>query len=476
MYNTDQTLVDRFYNNIQTEANNNDPRPLVYITRNKTAITSQRYWEKVLITPTVGTRSSIAVRRPLGAFMGDMIFTAQVEGGTARIKYAEPKSNLSDMVFTDLTFIPNVSELSIMFDGFMKQSSDEVVETYTIGNLPYVFYVDTSNSLKYINLDDESINGTISDDATNIATVRGLYAESIGMDDGIWCFYTNSLGELWEARILEGEVVELTQITLLPTGVTAWLDVWAGFTFDYRIILQLKGNDEKVYTLMSNSRPSGYSLVETFQYSLKVTDRVMFQCGEEPPMLYSISNSPEQPLNVKLIFDSEVFIFDSSPTKVWIRGADGQKRYPKSITKTGKNEITLTFGNDLIGLRSPHILECDKYKPCGFGSNGVSAIIDHVTPILFDIDFSNAGNDIFEYVSRITEPLTFEVEIEKIFDGKTYANEILDYTVTMKNDLNLSILTSQFENAYSPQETLIYNIQVKNALTMVLCDIDGVPI
>lgn len=280
MYNTDQTLIDRFNNNIQTEANNNDPRPLVYITRNKTAITSQRYWEKTLITSTVGTRSSIAVRRPGGSFMADMIFTAQVESGDAVIRKAEPKYNLNDMVWTTVDIIPNVSELSIMFDGYMKMV-DGIVETYTTGDLPYVFYVDSSNSLQYVNLDDEDIYGTISDDAVNVATVRGLYAEAIGMDDGIWCFYTNTLGELWEAQILGGVVVELTQIPNKPSGVTTWLDVWAGNTFDYRIILQLKGDDGIVYTLLSKSRPSGYSLNEYLRVAnIKVTGKI----GEIPPV------------------------------------------------------------------------------------------------------------------------------------------------------------------------------------------------
>lgn len=286
MYNADSTLIERFYNNIQTETTNNDPRPEIYITRNKTAITSQRYWEKVLITSTVGTRSSIAVRRPYGCLLGDMIFTAQVESGTAVIRKAEPKMNLADMEWTQVATIPNVSELSIMFDGYMKQI-DGVVETYTTGTLPIVFYVDSSDSLKYVSLDNELISGTISDDAVNVATVRGLYAESIGMDDGIFCFYTNTLGELWEARLFEGEVVELTEITQKPSGVTSWVDVWAGFTFDYRIVLQLKGDDGQVYTLISKSRPSGYSLNEYLNLSNIKVEGVI---GLIPPVLLSVEN------------------------------------------------------------------------------------------------------------------------------------------------------------------------------------------
>ena len=72
MYNTDPSLLEKFNEKIQTKGNDNNPNPLVYITRNKTANTTQRYWEKKLVTSTVGTRSSVAVRRPYGEFMTDM--------------------------------------------------------------------------------------------------------------------------------------------------------------------------------------------------------------------------------------------------------------------------------------------------------------------------------------------------------------------------------------------------------------------
>ena len=70
------------------------------------------------------------------------------------------------------------------------------------------------------------------------------------------CFISNSDGELG-GKIFGGEVTELTEITLLPEDVTSWVDVWAGITWDYRIVLQLKGNDGNVYTLLSASRPVG---------------------------------------------------------------------------------------------------------------------------------------------------------------------------------------------------------------------------
>lgn len=262
MYNVDATLLDRFKENIQTEQNNCDPRPLVYITRNRTAINSQKFWERQLITSTVGTRSSIAVRRPEGSFFGDMIFTAQVESGTAVIRYAVPRDDINDMTWTTLTTIPTVTELSILFDGYMVMH-DNVVEQYTTGDYPWVFYVNTSGELNGLNLDDpEATEISISDNAVNIASVRGLYSETANLDDGIWVFYNNTDGELWEARILDGEVEELNEITIKPTGVTEWSDLWAGFSFDYRIMLQLKGDDGKVYSLMSKSRPGGFSNIE----------------------------------------------------------------------------------------------------------------------------------------------------------------------------------------------------------------------
>lgn len=252
----------------------------------KMVIDNQLDLEYTSISSVVGTRSSIAIRRPQYTQMTDRIFTAQVEDGKAIIRSTFPRFDLKSLRWSDVKVIDNVSEISIMFDGFMEEINN-LIEIYTTGLLPYAFYVDNSNSLKFINLDDESVNGTISDDAFNVATVRGLYAESIGMDDGIWCFYTNSLGELWEARVFEGEVIELTQITLKPDGVTQWIDVWAGFTFDYRIILQLKGDDGNVYTLISKSRPSGYSLNEYLRLSnIKVEGKI----GLIPPELLTIEN------------------------------------------------------------------------------------------------------------------------------------------------------------------------------------------
>lgn len=284
MYNADPTLLDKFKASIQTKSENTDPRPLVYITRNKTAITSQRYWEKQRITSTVGTRSSIAVRRPEGAFLGDMIFTAQVESGDAVIRKAQPKSNLLDMTWIEVATIPNVSELAIVFDGYMTMH-DNIVEAYTTGDLPIVFYVDSANSLKCWNMDNDE-EFTISDDAYNVTAVRGLYSEAIGLNDGTFVFYTNLDGELWEARILDDELTELTQITLLPDGVTAWEDVWSTLTFDYRIALQLKGDDGNVYTLMSNSRPSGFSLLEYIRINMSMSG----QFGFEPPILLKYEN------------------------------------------------------------------------------------------------------------------------------------------------------------------------------------------
>lgn len=280
MYNVDSTILERFYEEIQTLDNESDPRPLVYLVRPTTPIQTQRFWEKTLITSTVGTRSSIAVRRPHGNLLGDMIFTAQVEaGGVAIIKYAEPKSNLKLMAWTTLTTIEAVSELSIMFDGYM-ESHEGVIESYTTGELPHVIYVDISGNLYVVDLNNPELPISISEDAVNVASVRGLYSESIGLDDGILIYYTNTAGELWEAILLGGAITELTQITMKPTGVTGWLDCWAERTFDYRIMLQLKGNDGKVYTLMSTSRTSGYSILEHLGIS-KI--RVSGQIGLIPP-------------------------------------------------------------------------------------------------------------------------------------------------------------------------------------------------
>lgn len=271
MYKVDPSLLERFNSSYQVESENNDPRPEVYITRNRTAISTQRFWEKKQISSVVGTRSSIAVRRPKYSTLGDMIFVAQVESGVAVIRYAYENPNMARMKWTELTRIENVSEISLMFDGTMVKRNG-IVEAYTVGDKPYAIYVDSYGSLKAVNLDSTNLEEiTISDLAVNVASVRGLYSEVAGVDDGIFIFYTNTLGELWEVQMLDGVVQYLSKINRFPSGVTAWLDCWATLTFDYRVMLQLKGNDGNVYTLPSKSRPSGFTTFDHMQLSKIVT-------------------------------------------------------------------------------------------------------------------------------------------------------------------------------------------------------------
>jgi hypothetical protein len=474
MYKVDSTLFEKFKSRLQTRSNNNDPNPLAYITRNRTPITTQRFWEKRRVTSTVGTRSSIAVRRPEGSLTGDMIFVAQVEDGNAVIRKAETMLSLSDMVFTHVTTINNVSELSIMFDGYMKMVEGKV-ESYTTGELPIVFYVDSSNSLKGWNMNTD-ITFTISDTAYNVASVRGLYSEAANLDDGVFVFYTNASGELWEARVLNDEVIELTQIILKPEGVTGWVDVWATLTFDYRVSLQLEGNDGNVYSLLSASRPSGFALVDYISWNLKLSEKPMMQCGLLPPTIISASNSTIEHKIVLLIFDDPIYLFDDNPYRIWVEGGDSTRIYPESVTQVGPSSIILSFGDDLYGLPREHVLKNNQYQPCGFGSiDGVSADIHGYPVQLFGIDLTDAGEEFLYWNLSITE--VPYMEIDKAFDGKCYTpDETITHNVYLSSNPTLDFLDLVFVKGYNQNETINYNLQISTPPSLIFLNVDGTPV
>lgn len=466
MYNLDPTIQERLNSSMQTIANDNDPRPLVYITRNQTAINSQRFWEKQRITETVGTRSSIAIRRPYGSFMGDMIFIAQVEDGDAVIRKAVPKANINDMTWIEVETIPDVSELSLMFDGYMKQNSDRTVEAYTIGELPFVFYVDASGGLNFINLDNETISGTISEDAVNIASIRGLYAEAIDLDDGIWVFYTNSEGELWEAQMLNGEIVGLTQITLLPEGVTSWTDIWAGRSFDWRIILQLKGDDGKVYTLVSKSRPSGFS---TLEYLTLAKVEVSGQCGTEPPNLISVETVGGELMNYGTIvcmkFDGKVYnVSSAEKTRYRIIDYYGEIVYPIDVTYgANDHEVYLHFV-DINNLVFPAQFEC--LQTIAMGSDYVSfgafineIFLDHLWPVPGDV----------AYLSVDAVDVAGTIAIA--FDGNAYLND--GYLLLSDVTAAGTVVTPTFYKRYLYDGHLALSTV---AVAGQYCDINGNPL
>ena len=463
MYKCDSFLLEKYNERVQ------QPSPLIYITRNKTSITTQHFWDKQLITTTIGTRSSVAVRRPYGSLTADMIFTAQVENGSAVIRYAEVISNTKKMKWSVLTTLLNVNELSIMFDGYMIKT-DEKVESYTTGDKPYAICVNTDGSLKVVNLNTESqIPITISDVAVNVASVRGLYSPWTGIDDGILIFYTNSLGELWEAQLLNEEIQYVSQILLLPPGVTKWLDCWATTTFDYRILLQLKGDDGKVYSLLSDSRPSGFACVEHVNYNIKVIGEFFAECGYIPPSVLLGYNSSSKPEDVFLEFDGEVFIYSPFIERVWIEGGDNSKRYPIEITKTGTKQLVLTFGPDFVGLPGPHRINYDPLVGGCFGS------VDTQSDLNFEIFLIGVDRryEHVDYLVSVSSPFT--AELTKAFDGKMYGIENVGYVVNISSGFSAQLVNVVYTQAYA-KEYIDYPITVAQTISGTVTNTSGVPI
>lgn len=467
MYKVDPTLFEKFKSNLQTKSNNNDPNPLVYITRNRTPVTTQRFWEKVRVTATVGTRSSIAVRRPEGNLTGDVIFVAQVEDGNAVIRKAQPRINLTDMVWSHVTTLNNVSELSIMFDGYMKIVEGKV-ESYTTGDLPVVFYVDSDNSLKGWNMNTD-VTFTISDTAYNVASVRGLYSEAADLNDGIFVFYTNASGELWEARVLNDEVTELTQITLKPDGVTGWEDVWASLTFDYRVVLQLKGDDGNTYSLLSASRPGGFALVEDVNYGVRLRQKFIAECGYICPNVVSIYNTENAPLMVFVDLDGPVEVFNGEFDRIWIEDANGTKHRAIYVVKTNNSQVRLTFNSSLSGSPGPHIINYDVVIGGCFGSIDMQSSLD-MEVFLLNIDQRYQG-----VYYGITMPQLFTAELEKAFDGKMYSEETSNYPLLINQNITGTMLNIDFKNQYS-EENVNYPLSINQEFTATQTNLEGVPI
>lgn len=472
MYKVDPTLLEKFKSNLQTKSNNNDPNPLVYITRNRTPVTTQRFWEKVRVTATVGTRSSIAVRRPEGNLTGDGIFVAQVEDGNAVIRKAQPRINLTDMVWSHVTTLNNVSELSIMFDGYMKMVEGKV-ESYTTGDLPVVFYVDSDNSLKGWNMNTD-VTFTISDTAYNVASVRGLYSEAADLNDGIFVFYTNASGELWEARILNDEVTELTQITLKPEGVTGWEDVWASLTFDYRVVLQLKGNDGNTYSLLSASRPSGFANLEVFEYKARVNTGISGKIKGLTPNVVLAINSYQKPNQIDITFDKEVFVYGVF-NSVWVENTLGQKKYPIGIEKVSANVARLIFG-DLVGLEKEHTLQGDEDVTC-LGNNQGDSVSFGQNLFLYGIDSRHCGFEKFEYACVVDRPFSGEVAELEFLDISGPDETFVFPNISASQEFTGGVVSLEFLDISSPDETFAFpNISAYQEFTGGVFDINGIPI
>lgn len=373
MYRTNDQIIERSKNPIQTIANNSDFRANVSIVRNRTELRYQRHWERTLISTSVGTRNSITVKRPAYEELGTEVFLAQIHNNNAIIRHADVEYLIDKMIWKDLKTIENVTDISLCYDGYMVQHGENI-EFYTVNNYPYVFHI-RSGILYCENLNTDEIV-EIASGANKVTSIRGLYSSGIGLDDGVLFFYINNSGQLFEGNITgDFKVGSISEITMKPAGVLSWSDVAAGRTFDWRISLQLKDNNGNVYTLLSKSRASGFSNNEHVNLNKVVLSGRFSHVPPVPILASNISYGGNYGIIVSITFDMPIYTIPSNAYKAFSMTDLHGKEWPSTQVSRGSNNRTIyVWFDDFNSLPPPLTLKYSGYPALlGDGEGNVDA-------------------------------------------------------------------------------------------------------
>lgn len=261
----------------QTKANNADPSASIWIGRPTTTLTTDTFFEKQeIFTATSITYADVAVCHPRQGFANTRIFVAYIESGTAHIVTALAKAKMNAHVWGDTGFSESADALAIAFDGTMPKNSNGVYEFVT-ETMPWVFWI-SSGVLYARKLGESDTTILASSNCTSLDAIRATWSEIIDFDFGLCCFFIAS-NVLYYRQLIEGvwydaETVPLSALPTLSDGA-AWDKVTCSRTWDWRIALQLKASDGKMYECFTQFMGIGSKSAEHLEIkSVKATGAI----------------------------------------------------------------------------------------------------------------------------------------------------------------------------------------------------------
>lgn len=248
------TLRERFLSDLQTAANNADPRLSAIISRGAFPVTSGADIARALITEADGlTACSVAVRRPRAGHEPDRVYVAYIDENGAHVKFSALGVKMGAFVWQDGGFSEDASDVALAFDGTMPKAADGTAQFVT-GERPWVFWIE-SGVLK------GRILGLLGDvtlasaNAGRVSAIRATWTQATSTDFGLVVFFTLN-GALYYRQLIDNVWYDAVPVSFGPPSVT-WTDVAAFRTWDYRVGVQLLGSDGKVYELFTQFQGIG---------------------------------------------------------------------------------------------------------------------------------------------------------------------------------------------------------------------------
>lgn len=242
----------------QTRANKADPSASIWIGRPTTALTTDVFLERQEVLAAPITDVAIAVAHPrIGAANTD-VYLAYVSDGKAKVIAAVSRTKIDNHIWGNTGFEVDADVVSMAFDGSMPKVSRGGVEFITEPT-PWIFWI-KDQVLYARKLDGDTPIVLAETNCIDVSAVRAMWSEVGDFDFGLVCFFILN-GQLFYRQLIRGEWLDAEAVTFGPAGIT-WAEVAAFRTWDYRVGVQLKGTDGKIYEMFTQFMGIGKQMTE----------------------------------------------------------------------------------------------------------------------------------------------------------------------------------------------------------------------
>lgn len=249
-------ISERLNKNIQTRANKSAPSASLWVGRPTTVMVDDTFLERQTVISANAKDVSIAVCHPKVNSGNTRIYMAYISDGVARVVSAAHKYKMSAHIWKDAGFSEEATAVSIAYDGTMPKAIVGDVEFVT-EQKPWVFWVN-GGALYGQKLGEETV--LLSEtNCADVSAIRAMWSSAGGFDFGLVVFFLLS-GKLYYRQLIGGVWMDAELVSFGPN--VTWSEIAAFRTWDYRIGVQAKTTDGKIYEMFTQFMGVGKQLTE----------------------------------------------------------------------------------------------------------------------------------------------------------------------------------------------------------------------
>lgn len=256
-------ILDKLKMSAQTRANGSAITSSVWVTRPTTQLTDPVFLEKQIV-PTVKNGAlvdvSLATRHSSLGDDYDETYIGYIYGTTLTIMHSDPAIDIDSHIWITSETISPATRLSLAFNGEFKKATKASPIQFISEEVPWLFWI-SGGVLNGKRIGSEETIILSDTNVTDVAAVRGFSPpDNSSLDFGFIVFYIIE-GSIYYRQLINGEWYEAINTNFGPSGIT-FSEISVSRSWDYRIILQAKGSDGKVYELFTQFMGIGRNLAE----------------------------------------------------------------------------------------------------------------------------------------------------------------------------------------------------------------------